>query len=359
MRILYVTNGGGVGGIQTYGAELAQGMRERGHQVETIDCGPELWERNLTLSDYLPSRFATKRYYWWKTSFLHDYRFHNGVARLCAAATRRFRPDLIHCVHSFVPAAAVYARVPSVVTCHGLEIENIPPVRASIEAATGVHCNSDFTRQRVVATFGDRRNIRVLRWGIKTNERQAPRRRYDLVTVGRVVRRKNLDTVLRALSRLPHLTYAIAGDGPELEGLKRLADDLNLSNVQFLGAISDDEKDCLLAESRAFIMCPLGDNPADVEGLGLVYYEAHGAGLPVIGSMSGGAPEAIGNGGMLVRNASDVEEVRAVIQRALEPPAYDDLVSNVAARQSTHSWITFMQAFESWYAEMIRSNASA
>jgi phosphatidylinositol alpha-1,6-mannosyltransferase len=99
-------------------------------------------------------------------------------------------------------------------------------------------------------------------------------------------------------------------------------------------------------------MCPRKDHDGDVEGLGLVYYEAHAAGLPTIGANSGGVPEAIGDAGLIVQDPLDPDEILTTIRTALEPSTYQDLAAKVAQRQLTHSWDRFISEFETWYDEL-------
>ena len=100
-------------------------------------------------------------------------------------------------------------------------------------------------------------------------------------------------------------------------------------------------------------MCPRRDDEVDVEGLGLVYYEAQGMGLPTIGADSGGVAEAVGSGGLLVSNPHDPGDVLKTIRLALEPTRLASLREAVAARQVSHSWESLVRRFEAWYERVI------
>ncbi len=141
--------------------------------------------------------------------------------------------------------------------------------------------------------FDFQRPIDVISLGIQPPEfRARPReelglrndRKY-LVSVGRLVRRKNYANLLRALATLDHedTDLLLIGDGPELETLKSLATELGvLDRVQFRGFVDEETKFQLLAASDAFVLTSLH------EGFGLVYLEAMHCGLPVIASSGGG-----------------------------------------------------------------------
>ena len=133
-----------------------------------------------------------------------------------------------------------------------------------------------------------------------------------LLTVGRLVPRKGIDTVLRALptiaERCPDVAYVIAGTGPDRSRLEGLADRLGVQRrVRFVGEVDHDRLPLYYSAADLFVM-PAREDPPDVEGFGLVFLEANACGTPVIGTRSGGIPDAVQDGetGLLVPpNAPD------------------------------------------------------
>ncbi len=137
-----------------------------------------------------------------------------------------------------------------------------------------------------------------------------------LLTVARLVSRKGIDTVLRALPPLldlaPRLEYWIVGDGPQRPVLEKLASDLQLGDaVRFLsqeGApVSDSELPDIYRRASIFVLPTREEFHAahtspSVEGFGIVYLEASASGLPVVAARSRGASEAVRDGetGLLV-----------------------------------------------------------
>jgi phosphatidylinositol alpha-1,6-mannosyltransferase len=212
-----------------------------------------------------------------------------------------------------------------------------------------VHAISDFTAGLVRTHLPFVGDLEVITWGVRLDRRQQERRdEFDVITVSRLVRRKNVDTVLRAISRLGDLRYAVVGDGPEIAALRELARSLGLTRVSFLGSVPDDRRRGLLANSRLFVMCPRQER-GDVEGLGLVYFEAFEQGLPVVASRNGGVPDAVGAAGLLVEDADDPVEMARVIGHALSRDGYAELVDRVEERRRTHSWPAFLTRFENLY----------
>ena len=139
--------------------------------------------------------------------------------------------------------------------------------------------------------------------------------------------------------------------------MRGLAKTLGLNNVEFFGKVSEDEKNRLLSLSRLFVMCPRNDSYSDVEGLGLVFFEAHGAGLPVLSARSGGAPEAVGEAGILVNDPLDVAAIEQSLLAALDPATYARLRAAVIRRQNSHSWERFIAGLDSWYMEVLEQGS--
>jgi phosphatidylinositol alpha-1,6-mannosyltransferase len=160
---------------------------------------------------------------------------------------------------------------------------------------------------------------------------EAIRRKLDLkrhpllLTVGRVVRRKGIDTVLRALpaitAKIPNLTYLIAGTGPDRGRLEQIAQQLDvLDSVRFLGRVAHEDLAAHYSAADLFVM-PARESRPDVEGFGLVFLEANACGTPVVGARTGGIPDAIVDGvtGTLIPPNSPDALATAIIRLMAEP----------------------------------------
>jgi len=125
-----------------------------------------------------------------------------------------------------------------------------------------------------------------------------PEDRKVILFVGRLVRRKGVDDILRAMKlvRATDVFLEVVGDGPELESLKALAVELGLSDrVSFYGALSGIPLYERYESCKIFAM-PSRTEKSDVEGFGTVFLEAGLFGKPSIGTTSGGIPEAVRDG---------------------------------------------------------------
>ncbi len=139
-----------------------------------------------------------------------------------------------------------------------------------------------------------------------------------VLSAGRLVERKGFDTCIRAVAELKRggqgVRYVIVGEGPDRARLEKLARTKGVEGqVVFAGAVPDSDLAALYSACDVFAMVPRSLGP-DVEGFGIVYLEANLFGKPVIGSRSGGVPDAVldGKTGLLVDPTKPVEVANAM-----------------------------------------------
>lgn len=120
-----------------------------------------------------------------------------------------------------------------------------------------------------------------------------------IVSVGRLVHRKGQDTLVEALPQIleefPDAHLLFVGVGPHLEYIHKRAIQLGvLSHISFVGRVQYSELPRFISVGEIFAM-PSRSRLAglEVEGLGIVYLEASACELPVVGGLSGGAPDAV------------------------------------------------------------------
>lgn len=101
------------------------------------------------------------------------------------------------------------------------------------------------------------------------------------LTGGRLVPYKRFDLAVQAFNRLG-LPLKIFGTGPDLPRLRAMAK----PNIEFLGRVSDAEKNKLYGHAIAFL------NPQE-EDFGITAVEAMATGRPVIAYEAGGARETV------------------------------------------------------------------
>lgn len=118
-----------------------------------------------------------------------------------------------------------------------------------------------------------------------------------ILFLGNVIQRKGLHTLFDALGGIPYHSWhlSVVGDlafAPRyVKEVKQQVGRLSLTGkVDFLGSVTDPELSRYLKDSHLLVV------PSSYEGFGIVYIEAMGFGLPVIGTTAGAAKEIITHG---------------------------------------------------------------
>jgi phosphatidylinositol alpha-1,6-mannosyltransferase len=161
-----------------------------------------------------------------------------------------------------------------------------------------------------------------------------------VVSVGRLVPRKGMDTLIRAAvllaPRHPDLTVAIAGTGRDHLRLQRLARRAG-APVRLLGHVPEFDLPSLYGCADVFVMCCRTRWAGlEQEGFGIVFLEASACGVPCIAGDSGGAAEAVDDGetGLVITDPEDTELVAATIGRLLDDPALASRQGQAARRRA-------------------------
>src|SRR6185369_3275763 len=141
-------------------------------------------------------------------------------------------------------------------------------------------------------------------------------RTRDVVFVGRLIPEKGAHILLEALAIFRRagvpLAATVVGDGPEREHLVRLSTALELGpDVEFAGQVTGKSLAQLLQRHRLMVVPSLCD-----EAFGVAALEGIACGCAIIGSETGGLPEAIGPCGTTFPSG-DVQALAARIQSVL------------------------------------------
>jgi phosphatidylinositol alpha-1,6-mannosyltransferase len=148
-----------------------------------------------------------------------------------------------------------------------------------------------------------------------------------VVSVGRLVHRKGQDTLVESLPEIlkshPDAHILFVGVGPHLEYIHKRAIQLDvLNHISFVGRVQYSELPRFISVGEIFAM-PSRSRLAglEVEGLGIVYLEASACELPVVGGLSGGAPDALleGETGFAADGLDPASVARAVISLLDDP----------------------------------------
>ena len=115
---------------------------------------------------------------------------------------------------------------------------------------------------------------------------------FNILYVGKMIKRKNIDLIITALSKIKNKNYnfLIIGDGPEKNNLSKLISNFKLEKqIQIIKKLSRTDVLKTMQESDIFIM------PSINETLGLVYLEAMSQGCITIGTINEGIDGIIVN----------------------------------------------------------------
>ncbi|AAM04607.1 TPA: glycosyltransferase family 4 protein [Methanosarcina acetivorans] len=152
---------------------------------------------------------------------------------------------------------------------------------------------SDWTKDRLEALKGTNSKIAVLPNGVdlkliseikpagKGSSDAQGGKIYDVIFAGRLIKEKNVDVLIKAISLLkkdfPEICCCIVGDGPERKALEKLTRELGVrENVIFEGF---QEYRALIGKIKASKVLVL---PSSREGFGMVVIEAFACGVPVV-----------------------------------------------------------------------------
>jgi phosphatidylinositol alpha-1,6-mannosyltransferase len=317
-----------VGGIEQVAHLTAVSLRDLGHDVRVIAPAlpPDAPE---TADPSIPVCRARKQ----------------GIPRFLVHAVltgrrliRQSKPDVLLCPSlTSAPAAWMLSkltRVPYAVQIHGSDI--LLP-RRLYQAAIGPLLSGArmlFANSRNTANLLRKRGlnpdrIRVVCPGVtpapppSAQPSDTIRRllediagRPTLLTVGRLIRRKGIkefiqQTLPRLRERIPNLLYLVVGGEAKASLIhqERIQEELTLAiqqgghgnTVRLLGRLSDADLAVIYRRASLFVL-PCLDDPADVEGFGIVILEAALHGMPSVATRCGGIPDAIVDGetGLLV-----------------------------------------------------------
>ena len=153
------------------------------------------------------------------------------------------------------------------------------------------------------------------------NSRGTPTAPYGLVTVARLVPKKGLPTVYRALQRLQlkgvDFRHRLIGDGDERDKILALIRELGLSeSCRWVGTLAHEQVLDYYRRSDLFVLgCEQAVN-GDQDGIPNVFVESLAMGLPVVGTRLSAIPELIEDGktGLLVQPGNDEEMANGMLR---------------------------------------------
>jgi len=301
--------------------------------------------------------------------------------RAARTIARRHRATVMH-GHWVIPggitAALAAPALPLVVSLHGSDVfvaERFGPARfaarhAFSRAGVVTACSDDLAcRARALGADADR--IETVPYGVDTDRfypdslgRASTRTGLGVgndvalgFAAGRLVRKKGFEYLIDAMSEVPDVVLAIAGEGTLNEELRARARRAGLGQrVRFLGNLTQDRVGEYLAAADFICVPSVRDDSGNVDGLPNVVLEAMASATPLITTRAGGIGSVIEDGrtGLLVAERSP-HAIAAAVRSLVENPALAKAIG-IAARaevQRTFGWARTAERFEAAYGRAL------
>ncbi len=139
-----------------------------------------------------------------------------------------------------------------------------------------------------------------------------------VLLVGRIVPHKGIEHFIEAARDVPEAQFLVAGEGPILEAMKRLADSMGVAGrVRFLGRVSEENLPKVYAACDVFVL----PSVSRLEAFGIVALEAMATAKPVIVADIPGVREVIEDGREgLLADPVNPRDLAEKIRRLLADP---------------------------------------
>ena len=218
-------------------------------------------------------------------------------------------------------------KIPIISLVHGNEIiikndNHHKRIKKVLELANALVVNSSYTKNLLSKISENFKKIEVIYPGVKSTK-NIIEQAIDLddsyptlLTLARLEKRKGHSYILKSIFNLkkiyPDIQYIIAGEGDQLENIKKEIKNYNLeSNVKLVGTINENQKKFIFSKTDIMIMPTIDETHANsIEGFGIAYIEAAQYGIPSIASNVGGTPEAVlhNKTGLIINNFNELDE---------------------------------------------------
>jgi glycosyltransferase involved in cell wall biosynthesis len=216
-----------------------------------------------------------------------------------AVELRKRQVQHLHCHFAHAPTtiglyASYYLKVPFSFTGHANDLfQRRVLLKRKLQHASFVACISQWHRNLYESVEPNQSSrYQVVRCGVDTDKPggspvPAQSGSLRILTVARLVPKKGIDTLLKALAELRDggtaLYLRVIGDGPQAAQLKQLAGELGLDEgVVWSGSASNDQVHQAMLEADLFALPCRKDDQGDRDGIPVVLMEAMAAGLPVV-----------------------------------------------------------------------------
>lgn len=274
--------------------------------------------------------------------------------------------------HYFYPDGVAAAKIsqalnkPLVITARGTDLSLIPQydkpramIQWAADKAQGIVTVCQALKDSLIELGVEGERVRVHRNGVDLQLFTPPENRRELqqslglsgktiLSVGHLIERKGHHLVIEAMQLLPDVKLLIAGQGGELNNLKKLAVEKGVTDrVQFLGGIPHDQLKNYYGAVDMLILA------SSREGWANVLLEAMACGTPVVATSIWGTPEVVAapEAGLLVEQRKADSLAEAIVR------LYSDLPDRSLTRKYSEkfSWDETTKGLIELYQQIISS----
>ena len=292
--------------------EFVKIFTEFGHKVQVI-------RPNFLFNSFL----REKKYY--KTGQYDDVFNANYLTPFCFCVKNKLpKIETYDVIISHMPSGSIFADKFSGKLICGVHISDLKvltePVYSiyfknkllkSFKRAEKLVCRSPHIKEKLIKLYPDFKDKTiVINSGIDENlivkRNFNPNEKLKVLSVANLIKRKNVDKVIKACKNIDKIELTIVGDGKEKKSLEKLD-----KNVKFKGKLSREEVLEEMKNSDVFIL------PSVNETLGLVYLEALASGCLTIGTLKDGIDGIIINGENGFLTNPTVKDIKNTLEKII------------------------------------------
>lgn len=234
-----------------------------------------------------------------------------------------------------------------------------PVFRQVLDNAAAVIANSDDLRKLALKSWSGK--IKVIPNGVDTTQfrpiseshEQNNNKFFKIITVSRLVERKNLDLLIQSLALVKDTNWQleIIGTGTQETELKQLTQKLGVTErVKFYGYIPHDQLPNYYQQADLFVL------PSENEGMSNALLEAMACGLPVLVKDTGAARQLVNGNGVIFKqnNANLVAEVLTNLM--VDKKRLKQMAKVSLAKVKSCTWHAVSMSYARLYYEVTKAN---
>lgn len=378
MRILTLSyefppvGGGGANVVKGLSAELVK----TGHTVDVVTMNYQDLPREEVIDGVTVHRVDCKRRSESKCTAREALRYVLNARPVVRELLARQTFDLVH-VHFIFPdglialSEAARIGIPFIITAHGSDVPGYnqkrffkvahPVLRVfwrRITRNAAAVVSPSQTLAKLIESEDPKTKVLIIPNGISENKYQPAPKQEQILVATRIVERKGVQYLLKALIDADiNWPVIVVGNGEYSAELSRLNDRLGrpAKLVGWMNNESDEFRD-LLEQSAIYVL------PSDFENFPVCLLEAMAAGSAIITTRGHGCEEVVGECAELVTSGRKdakrcVQEIRAALRRLTSDRQYrDDLGAHARRRlEDNFAWSAVARRYLAAYEQYVLS----